>query len=78
MRRTFLPLAGLVELGARRDQHLAGPVADLGEEDAGGLAVGEEDMDGLAGHGYGSQGTLRLRAEYLGSLVPASFLRRSV
>lgn len=39
----ILPLAELVELGARRDQHLAGPVADLGEEDAGGLAVGEEE-----------------------------------
>ena len=46
----LLPLAELVELGARRNQHLAGPVADLGEEDAGGLAVGEEDADGLAGH----------------------------
>ena len=46
----LLPLAELVELGARRDQHLAGPVADLGEEDAGGLAVGEEDADGLAVH----------------------------
>lgn len=44
----LLPLAELVELGARRDQHLAGPVADFGEEDAGGLAVGEVDADGLA------------------------------
>ena len=50
MRPDLLPLAELVELGARRDQHLAGPVADLGEEDAGGFAVGEEDADGLAGH----------------------------
>jgi hypothetical protein len=33
-----LPLAELIELGARCDQHLAGPVADLGEDDAGGLA----------------------------------------
>jgi len=46
----LFPLAELVELGARRDQHLAGPAADLGEEDAGGLAVGEEDADGLAVH----------------------------
>ena len=46
----LLPLAELVELEARRDQHLAGPVADLGEEDAGGLAVGEEDANGLAVH----------------------------
>ena len=35
----LLPLAELVELGARRDQHLAGPVADLGEEERGGLAA---------------------------------------
>jgi len=46
----LLPLAELVELGARRDQHLAGLVADLGKKNAGGLAVGEEDADGLAGH----------------------------
>ena len=48
----LLPLAELVELGTRRDQHLAGPVADLDEEDAGGLAVGEEDADGLAGQAF--------------------------
>jgi len=58
----LLPLAELVELGARRDQHLAGPVADLGEEDAGGLAVGEKDAEGLpvTVTSSGDEGVLRV------------------
>ena len=39
-----------VELGKWRDQHIAGPFADLGKEDADGLTVGEEDAGGPAGY----------------------------
>jgi len=35
----LLSLAELVELGVRSDEHFAGPVADLGEEERGGLAA---------------------------------------